>query len=418
MCTLPNILAFCVVFYAYIMYDVAVLTPVFSRQWFAEMSWWSKIVFLRGIDFPHIPPHILEHKHSHLEVVELFPAHDAQAFDKFLAMCGKKENDHKIIILRNVWANYTETPFAKMGDLDYLRENINPENEYNTFSYGKHPPGHEFKPLGELMELMLNVSSEDIDMLGFEVSFAKKEKFVWDAYVDLWEHVSPELGHRIINKMGHTHNFLYYGNRASTPLHGAIAADYFFQVANTKQWTFIHKRYAPYMGVQRKHGDSLIPPFYLAEDYPDKFIPHTTTYTRPGDLMYFGAFHQHQVHNVHPDKVGIAIGIRPKPYTNPDSSAFFMPLAFHNIVSFPMLAWQVGAGTKGKLKRKFGKDRSVTCANTYNQDWDFGYNGVKMTRFDYRMVDGKCTFIERKNDYQRKEILGLLDPHADYPISM
>jgi len=416
-CSFQIFIALLVLLYAYVLSDVAfTMAPLFSKQWFAEMIWWSKFVFLIGVDIPPLPLETLEHKHSHLEVVEFFPATDAQAFDKFTDMLGRRENDQKILILRNVWANYTESPFSQMNSIEYMKKHLNLDNSYNAFVYGKNPPAGSLKTLREVFDKIQNVDGDEIHTISFETTMAAKEKFLWDAYQDLWRTVSPRLEKLIIKSMANTHNFLYYGNRARTPLHAATVADFFFQISNTKRWTFVDKRYMPYMNVQKKFGDTILPPYYLAEDYPTDSIPYTNVHTHPGDLMYFGVWHPHQVDNVHPDQFGMAIGIRPKPFFGP-GAINFSPLGFYSLISIPniILHTKLFKGAeKWILERKYGKDRTIACASPHGGDWDFGFNGEKMTRFDYRIIDGECKFLERKGGYQTKELFGLLDIHADY----
>lgn len=386
-------------------YDVSILAPAFSEQWYAEMWWWTKWMFIRGVQIAPLPTTYLQHAHSEIKVLELYPENDANAFKKFLECADSDEFDDTVCILRNVWSNYTENKIQYFNNSDHFREMLNTSEVYNHISYAKGAPPEIYKNDFSTILDLIEEDNEIATGLIFDFEFLEKNEYLNQVYTDLWKNLDEELAARIANtreKASISHTFVYHGSQMHSAMHAGFLPDYFLQVANEKRWKFMNKRYIPYVGLRRtnKFGTT-ITPFYLADGYPLPGIPHTEIILKPGDLMYFSTWHPHEVSNVHADRFGFAIGIRAT--LGPMFSERFWPQRVFNIMSLPNLAGQIFA------KNSFDGWKLNLLSKCENPSGLAGYipsfNGSRLTRFDMKRIDGECHLKERQKDYQAKEIL-------------
>jgi len=348
----------------------------------------------------------LEHRHSELKLIELFPERDAEAFDKFNEYTENPEYDDYIVIIRNVWANYTENKMSAFKDIEYWRKNCNLENKYPSAHWPVgNPVKNNFFTLRDTLDRIENPDHGANSMI-FDLVLLEGDEFIYESYKDLWTSLDSELADRLLNpeRKGNSHTFLYWGQQMHTALHAAFMADYFFQVANAKEWKFVHKRYFPYLGARRSDFGTIQTPGYFVNNYESPGIPHTTVETHPGDLLYFPTFHAHEVWNLHPDRLGYGVGIRP----NRQSFSFgepWFPLKFYNYFSFPL-------AVKYHLMQKYVKaeggnlNKKKFCTGMYDNQYGYAYNGTQLARFDYKIIDGKCHFLEKDKSYQIKEMAG------------
>jgi len=391
-------------------YFVAILSPTFSAQWYAEIWWWTKFVFTSE-DLDPLPLSLLEVKHSKIDVHEFWVKNDSEAVNKFLHHAWNPEYDDSVIILRNVWANDSDTIMQELNSIDAIRK-YTEEREYE--SVVSHPDG---APRGfetrNLSFVLDNLESGDIsEMRGliFDFSFLDTQATIRDAYMSMWAKLDIRLHNRIKFFSRSSHTFLYNTNRWRTELHAAPADDYFLQVANQKNWGFINKKYTPYIGMvkQNTFGVSQImgTPQYFASDYPDHELPRTYVSVGPGDLMWFPSWHFHEVLNEY-DDFGLAFGQRT--FRNIGTTEQFGPFWLYNIRGLaalfskwfivkvlPDYTWALIA--KHVMADRFCKDR-------YGNPFAMGWNGTHMLRHDYRVVDGECQRVPRQDGYQQKEIL-------------
>merc|ERR1719204_2343069 len=363
------------------------------------MIWWTKFLVCRGMDIDPLPISSLEHHHSEIKILELFPANDSKAFEKFLSYAGTAAYDDTVIIVRNAWGAYPDNKLKDYTNLDHFRKVSNLSQEYwaTHWNMGKKPS----KTRANLSEVLDYIEDKETGLTGllFDYTFLEKDMALQEAYKDLWTKLDPSLGllNRIWGKKGKSHTFLYNGNGSYAPLHAAYSADYFVQVANTKRWYFINKRYFPYAKVKRTGFGIVNTYFYKSKDYPAPGIPYTTFDLHPGDLLYFDTFHLHEVENLE-DTLGFAIGIRPIP---PGSFYDrFAPLLLYNTMNMPWILYHMGSDSSTAQLAARGK-----CIGSQGP-YTYAYNGSKVTRWDYREVDGECTIYEKDPDYQRKEMLG------------
>lgn len=416
-----NIVLIFIICWAHMIKDVAYKAPMFSDQWWAEMIWWTKWVCCIGIDFPPIPIHMLKHRHSEIKVMELFPHNDSQAIEKFLKYSMTKEYDDYVIILRNVWSEYPDNELRKYNSVEYFKENCDLDSEYPENVV--RPDGPQTRKMEKLGTILDNLNRTDaLHALTFEFTLSQKEKHIHKAWGDLWNGIDKGLADRLIKAPGLNHHFLFHGNRTHTQIHAAFIAGYFHMIANSKQWKFAHKAYTPYLGGWKKSSVTPAIPFYRFADYPEPGIPHTIVNFYPGDLAYFGAWQYHEVVNNHHDRLGFGVGVRPTyfgsingllaPLALP-ASAYFSPLIWHTFTGIPFMVIQNTAEKMNKSPQHAGSDGG--CEGRFGYPWARGFNGTQETRYDMKMVDGECLFVERELDYQKREVLGEWHPKEWHP---
>jgi len=146
--------------------------------------------------------------------------------------------------------------------------------------------------------------------LGFNYKLTQNnpefKKDIYDAYSFHGEEFAKAPG---LESAVH-HCFLYYGNRFSTGGHQAPVADWFLQIANTKVWRFVDPSYTPYMRpMLGSNYVGMISGYSYLQN--NTRIPYVDVATNPGDLLFFPPHWWHEVHNVHPDAFGLAVGFRP-----------------------------------------------------------------------------------------------------------
>jgi len=363
-----------------------------------------------------IPLDVLKVRHSEIKVMELYPENDDQAFEKFLRYSGHPDYDDTVVILRNVWANHTDNKLRRYQDIEYWKETCDLDAEFGAYYFPyRNVPSGITKPLGEILD-SLDDHLEGKPLIGLSFSFEiiTRNEAVYEAYRDLWQNLDSGLAERMAEvdkKAGKTalfHSFLYWGNALITPLHAALVPDYFLQVANSKRWGFVHKRYFPYLGLERQYkpgkaGTS----HYFVEDYANGGVPFTEVILNPGDLMYFSSWHVHQVKNIHPDRLGFAIGARP--VLSNFIKEPFRPLWFYNLNSLIPLVLvnvhqKVMSAIGMELNSRTPTPKIKACSGSLP-----GFNGTHQARFDFkRDANGTCRFGETDKTYQQHEMAGKL----------
>lgn len=409
-CNLTTFVTLVVLLFARNMYDASVLTPTFSEQWVAEMGWWTKFLIgykILGMRIEPLPLSVLNTVHSNLNVVNLYPEKDPDAVKKFLEMAGNKKHDNDIIILRNIWANATDNKMKLFNNVDTFRQYADLDKEYETMLFPLHGKGDlKQSTFGGLLDT-IEKTDDKLQGLLFSYNFFETQDFIREEYRKLWASVSPDLEKRVLSGRRRSHVFLYYGTKWITPLHAAPASDYFLQIANSKQWRFVHKKYIPYIGIRNQPGSGVLgTPVYFTDNYPSP-IPYTEITLQPGDFMYFSTWHFHEVTNLEDEKLGFAIGIRPFEglLTEP-----FGPMNLFNILNIPSHILNI------MQTNTFGANQlDATCGSRRGLDHGQVYNGTTLSRYDFKMKDGNCYLEERVPDYQTKEINGELGVHEWKP---
>jgi len=399
---------FLVVLYAYIMKDVAVLTPAFSEQWWAEMWWWTKFLIaypILGWHLQPIPLTYLKHEHSPLEVIELFPDTDPDAYDKFSQMTAKvKYSEHKFVILRNFWGDIENT-WKKLNSSEILREYT---DQSQTYSYAEWYENKMRTWRTSNLSMLLDdfEGGYPIKAMQFDYEFLRKQEHLFEEYKKLWKGKHPEMeksmGYILDQPRTKHHFFLNYGNKFTTPLHGEPLVNYMLQVANSKRWRAIHKRYTPYVGAMISSAPGiLLTPYYFTDGYAKK-MPFAEFTIHPGDLLYFPTWHYHEVVAVHDDLIGLSLGVRPQAQSHKLREPF-KPLKWFE---FAIIPWAVASGALFK-KEKNTFPAKEACP-TGKTDVQVGLNGTHFVRYDYTKVNGECKFYERVPDYQARETMGHL----------
>jgi len=406
--------------YARVLYDISVLAPPLSQQWFAELFWWTKFNFMTGllwIDTPPLSLDTLQHHHSKINVIDLHASNTS--FTEFLKMT--KDNAltyNNVIVLRDIFSQAPDNQLQFLNTTEAFKKYMDLDQVYQTMVFPKNKQ-HKVKKytFREFLDLMPQ-TDEQLTTLMFHYGFLESQKWLLEQYENLWEALgsgftagTAPAGTAYSNYRSHT--FLYHGTKYRTRLHAAPPMDYFLQIANTKKWRFIHKRYMPYLGGWRIMPQGVMgTPDYFLDDYPkDKpGIPFTEVILNPGDIMFFTTWHMHEVFNTEPEKLGFAIGMRPWSWTGRYTDEQFAPLALYNFVCvWGMIHHTFLAGTFDFKKR-------LSCRSETLRNSGRGFNGSTITRFEYRpMPDGECQYYERGSDYQQKELRGELDWKQWYP---
>jgi len=403
--------------------DVAVLTPAFSQQWYAELWWWTKFLILPWAPEP-LDLSILKHRHSDMKLVEYWVHNDSEAVNKFIRNAQNlPEFDDTVIVLRGVWANNTDTPFRTFQSQKNFQAACEDRDYDAIVSRVGKVRAYETNKLSTVFENL--ESRESLWGLVFDFMFLQTQKYVWDEYEKLWLSLSEGLHTKILKRAATTHTFLYHGRTWKTELHAAPQDDYFLQVANAKTWGFINKKYTPYIGAVKRNvfAVSFImgTPSYFCEDYPEPGLPCLLTTLQPGDLMWFPSWHFHQVENEVED-FGLAFGIRTFNHMGFDEQ--FGPLFIHNhyglfyIFMKSRIQWFYKKFyNDDQAFAKLIKMRQGKCADRYGDHFHQTWNGTHQVRYDYREVDGECESVQREDGYQHREILKEWH-HSDWkPIS-
>jgi len=399
---LAIISAILVIFYAYSINDVVHLAPMWSDQWWAEMRWWT--LFMLPIEAPApIPLSMLKHKHSDIEVLEFWVHNDSKAVEKFLQYAGNPEHDDKVVILRGVWANNTETKLRNWNTVEGMRMDADLSKEYEVLVSPPHHYRHyESHNLSYFFD---NVERHDtLHGLYFDFNFLTTQPEMFDEYKQVWSELDDKLLHHIMDHVVTTHTFIYHGPTWRSPLHAAISDDYFLQVSGRKKWGFINKKYTPYVNARKvsRLGVAFImeTPYYMATDFPEDSVPFTEVTVGPGDLMWFPTWHWHDVTNLD-NELGVAFGMR----TFTTIKDQFGPYNSYNLQGIAKLAVMRKLVFKiDYLYAKIRKWQREPCKNNYGHPLGFLWNGTKMVRYDFKMVDGECVEKQREEGFTIKEL--------------
>jgi len=386
---------------ALVLHDIHILNPMYSRQWYAELWWWTKFLVLSPlwIDIDPLPLTYLENEHSSLKVVEVFPETDPQALDKFLSHTNVKsrENNDKIVIMRNFWA-HSDTVLKDLNTIENMKKYLDLDQSYNAMVVPKHKKVEiRNMTLDEILKDLPN-TEEKLTMLSFTFPFLWSQDFFLEEYKKIYESLGSTLDKVMRDRKYVSSSFLYWGSIWRTRLHSGPASAFLLQIANSKKWNFIHKRYTPYVGAFRyDSGGVIATPIYWADDFPGH-IPITEVTMNPGDMIWFGKFHLHDVYNIHDDKMGFAVSVRPVGLADKFAENV-LALKLYSISCLPGFLWNK-IRTKG-LGLNFGSD----CEGSSGKNFGVSYNGTMITRYDFKQTaDGECLYQERRPDYQEKEL--------------
>jgi len=378
-------------------------TP-FTMQWLAEGYYWCVFPVWTGIlafDTPPIPIKYLKEAHTQIEVVEFDMATDADAARKFTEHArfeNHKDHEHEIVILRNIWANSTNE-LRKLNNFDTLRAWADPDVIHRPDYY--YPNGFREQKEVKFSQYVDDMEKADYPVtVSFDYQFLPAQDKIYDTYKELIEETDLKVA--LMDNFFITFIFLFKGNIFRSSMHANYAPGYFLPVANSKAWRWINKFYMPYLGMHKGNpengglrlGDKMV----WNEDLG---VPYTDIVINPGDLLYFGSWHPHQVVNLVPDKLGFAIGIRHVGKKDLFGEPFF-PLSFYNYVHAPRMA-----GAHRKKKKAFlydSKKEMELCKNHLtNKPYTWAFNGTTMIRWDFvRDESGECVLKQLPEWEQRK----------------
>lgn len=215
-----------------------------------------------------------------------------------------------------IWRDFIKDSgdlLSKYQDDQYVYENFDTEE---VFDFYANYSIHQYASL-KLGDAMRRANETGDLYLGFNYVLARNNpEFAQAIYNSIAHHGEEFAKATKLDKALH-HAFLYYGNRFSSAQHNAPVSDWFVQIANTKTWRFVTPSYTPYFRPMQGGftGVTMISGFGFLPN--DTRIPYVDVQTRPGDLMFFPPTWWHEVHNVHPNAFGLAIGFRPKKSTFP-----------------------------------------------------------------------------------------------------
>lgn len=398
--------------WARLLYDVHSINDPWTPQWWAEMIWWTKfsVLFSLWIDVPPLPTSILKKHHSALEVVDIWAHNETDATERFLELTSSRKYDDQIVILRNVWGKHPENKLQYMNSTENLRKYWDMDLDVQVAEFPKDQ--HYHNPRLTMSELLNTIADdrEKLTTVTFSYELLPTQKFFNEEYRKLLRLNGIDFDKMYFQHGSHT--FLYYGNKFRTRLHSASAAGFFLQVANTKIWRLIHKRYMPYVGLFRNLPNGIMKtPEYYSDDYPAGGIPTTEIVLNPGDLMYFSYYHIHEVLNKHPDRLGLAIGIRPGDIVKRVLSEPVTALSIYTAACVPQILLH-GLWTSSYDRKQAGDQ----CSGFDGRRTGTAvYNGSTITRYDYGIVDGECVLKERRTDFQRKELMGEIKKEEWHP---
>lgn len=228
-----------------------------------------------------------------------------------------------------IWRNATRGAHEKMQELDWVRENFDMDQWYETtgdeenyFYYNdtNWNTSLEYTIWGPKPVEMRDFVENTLDgehkarYIGFNFKIVQENPKVRKAFLDVMDAaIEPIAGPRYFtDKMDKDMAkdmkylleffFIYHGTGMYATHHNGIGDDTFLQIANTKRWIFTHPRYIPYMHQSYKtFGGSIFLDF-------DE-IPKVWVDVGPGDFMYFPPSYVHTVINLE-EKWGMGLGIR------------------------------------------------------------------------------------------------------------
>jgi len=402
-CSVKVISTILMLVWARVLYDIHVINDTFTPQWWGEMWWWTKFAVLFSLWIDIDPLHIsyLQKHHSKLEVMDIWAHNDTEASEKFAHYANNREYDSTIVILRNIWEKHPENKLREMNSTENLRKYWDTDIVYQVAEFRKDQHYHNPKmTFGEILDTLPD-TEEKLTTITFSYELLPTQKFFNEEYRKLLKLNGVDF-EKMYYQHG-SHSFLYYGDKFRTRLHAASAAGYFLQVANSKIWRLIHKRYIPYVGLFRNLPNGIMKtPEYYTDEYPMGGIPYTEIILNPGDLMYFSYYHVHEVMNLHPDRLGLAIGIRPGDIVRRILSEPVKALSVYTTACLPRILLHA-LWTSSYDRKHIGESCTGYDGRSTGQAV---YNGSTITRYDYHKENGKCVMKERRTDFQEKELLG------------
>lgn len=360
-------------------------TP-FTLQWLAESWYWVVFPIWTGIlayDTPAIPVSFLKEPHSQIKVVEFWMDRDADAPRKFVEHT-KFENHAKyeseIVILRGIWANSTNE-LQKMNTFQMLRDWADPDVIHKPDYY--YPNGERVQKEVKFSQYVDDMEKSDYPVtVSFDYQFLPAQDKIYNAYKSLVEEVGVSAA--FMDHFFITFIFLFKGNIFRSSMHANYAPGYFLPMANSKAWRWINKFYMPYLGMHKgnlengglRYGEHMV----WNEDLG---VPYTDIMLNPGDLLYFGSWHPHQVVNMVPDALGFAIGIRHVGKEDLFGEPFW-PLHVYNLVHAPRMFFSKTHRTKKKAFLYEGDKEQKLCKNMLTErPYTWAFNGTTMVRFDF-----------------------------------
>lgn len=396
-------------------------------QYFAEMWWWTKFVICTPlwIGVEPLSLDLLQNQHTEMRVQNFWVHNDSSAAQRFIETAHDWKHDGEVLVLRNMWANNTDNKLRFLNSTDNFRKYLEMDRNYSALIIPKNKHWHfQDMPFTDMLD-QIEDTSEALTTLTFSYEFTSEESqpWLWKHYSNLWENLGLNFndangGSKIMGQsLYRTHSFLYYGDKGRTRLHSAPPSDYFLQVAGKKRWRLIHKRYIPYVGLYRQNNIGVMrTPEYWAADYPGEKIPYVDVVLEPGDMLFFSYWQVHEVWNISPDKLGLAIGIRPMDNTKRLWKEPCRALLTYNFLLTPFFL-QHGM-TKHRTTLSTGsqvEQRDRACTSQGGVPYTYGYNGTKLTRYDLKKINGSCLYKEKIPNYQDLEVRKTINPRAWHP---
>jgi len=395
------------------MYDIsAAHKEKFTPQWWGEMIWWTKFTFLApwGFDFPPLHLDLLKDRHSSMRLVELHADKDPDAMKKFLEMTGNpadpaskhlkntEEIDSTIIVVRNAFSLVQkDNMFLELNSKEGFRKHLRMDVNYTTMTF---PNGKLYEylnmPLGDIVDRLDDVDA--LTTITSDLTLHMTQPELWRDYLSFWKDLGIDfIGDIALDGKFVTQSFLSWGRRYRTRVHAAGITDHSIQVANSKRWRIINKRYIPYTGMVALVSGGLKTPEYFIEDYDGK-LPYTEFVVHPGDILYFPFWHPHEVRAVHEDQLAFSFAVRKGAMKQRFLGEPVRPMAWFGVFSARFMR------SRGKFKQFYADVDG--CKSYADRQFSFSYNGSTITRFDMTEVDGDCIVAERELDYQHKELNG------------
>lgn len=402
-----------VVWYAWCIREVAMDTPMFSEQWWAEMIWWSKFLVAYmpcfKIYVQPVPMTKLKHHHSEIKLVEFFPEKDPEAYKKFVAMSKDPACEDQLLVIRNAWHGVEDNVWKTLKSAKAFAAAADLSKEV---TWAEFPEGEERVRVTANLSTLLEDFETPFKSMSFDYSILDEQKYLKDSYKELIRDISPDLADYLLPILGYMTHFLHFfmnsGDEFYTPLHAEPTTSYLLQVANRKRWRLIHKKYMPYLGATAAPQNGLLrTPFYFVDNYP-QYMPHTEVILNPGDIMMLTYWAFHEVTNMDPG-FQLSLGLRP-PFRGFTFGQVFRPLAWFEIATVPFeIIKRLTPSYRLKFLTKHSNNIEVECQTGYT-DVQMAYNGSAYVRHDFAMrEDGKCAFLPRQDNYQELELSGAVN---------
>lgn len=248
----------------------------------------------------HFPVDSSWDMNKELRVVELTPQNMSNYFST-----AKNALDLPFVIRGFMRQPGTEFDLSKFADVNYLRDNIQNHNAtYHFDSSDKQP-----KTLTMPDALRRMVQGDGLYMK-FNRDLTNNEPLLAGAIDKATDILRQQGGPVVLDALSDSIKvaFITVGDTMNTPIHNAMSANWFYQVAGTKDWKIYNPKHSIYLE-PLNFPNAIASTSTFNTSYPNS-PRHLSVTTYSGDFLYFPSFWLHEVDNRGPG-LKLAIGLRP-----------------------------------------------------------------------------------------------------------